>query len=148
MRTIRGIVEHGDARGRELGFPTANISVTALAVRDSSGSPTVVDESLLTGVWEAEVLDHTTGQRLTATVSVGRRPQFYGKTGVLLLEAYMLDFPSAGAPFSDGNLYGHDLEVELRTYIRGQRSFTSVEELVVCMQEDVALARESAGLAV
>jgi riboflavin kinase / FMN adenylyltransferase len=111
---LRGEVVVGDRRGRQLGFPTANI---------------VPDEALVHpghGVYVA----HAGGA--CAAVSVGVRPTF-GTGRALLVEAYLLD--------RDVDLYGQVLRVEFRKRLRGERRFESVAELVEQMHEDVARTR-------
>lgn len=128
MHIITGAVEHGDKRGRELGFPTANIAVTGLSPEQ---------EADLTGVWAGVAEDRSTGESLTVTVSMGRRPTFYGPEGMFLLEAFVLDFPAGHSK----NLYGRTLAVHLCERLRGQLAFDSVEALVECMDDDVARTR-------
>lgn len=135
MHIITGAVEHGDKRGRELGFPTANIAVTGLSPEQ---------EADLTGVWAGVAQDlgggpdgDGAGGTLTVTVSMGRRPTFYGPEGVFLLEAFVLDFPAGHSK----NLYGRTLAVHLCERLRGQLAFDSVEALVECMDSDVARTR-------
>lgn len=128
MHIITGAVEHGDKRGRELGFPTANIAVTGLSPEQ---------EADLTGVWAGVAEDRSTGESLTVTVSMGRRPTFYGPEGVFLLEAFVLDFPAGHSK----DLYGRELAVHLCERLRGQLAFDSVEALVECMDDDVARTR-------
>lgn len=72
----RGRVAHGDARGRELGFPTANLST---------------DGDALDGVWAGR-LERADGTRHVAAISIGARPTFYGNCGRRLLAAHVLDF--------------------------------------------------------
>ena len=129
MHIITGAVEHGDKRGRELGFPTANIAVTGLSPEQ---------EAELTGVWAGVAEDRSTGESLTVTVSIGRRPTFYGPEGMFLLEAFVLDFPAGHSK----NLYGRTLAVHLCERLRGQLAFDTVEELIECMDNDVARTRE------
>ena len=112
---IRGKVVPGDRRGRELGFPTANL---------------VPDPKLACpahGVYACRV-----GERLAA-VNVGVRPTF-GADLHPLVEAYVLDF--------DGDLYGEPLTVEFITWLRGEQRFESVDELVAQMHRDVETTRE------
>lgn len=118
MHRIAGIVEHGDARGRELGFRTANIAMPEC------------DE--LDGVWDAWV-DLPDGRTQLATVSIGRRTTFYGAQGKVLLEAHLLDF--------DENLYGQHLEVRLTRFQRRQKNYTSVAALIEQLHQDVAETR-------
>ncbi|WIV56791.1 riboflavin kinase [Amycolatopsis nalaikhensis] len=118
---VRGTVEHGDERGRELGFPTANI-----ALRDQSGS--VGD-----GVWAGWV-QRPGGERLPAAISVGRRPTYYGADGYRLLEAHLLDFT--------GDLYGETLVVWLGSHLREQQKYTSAEDLITALKNDIAAAAQ------
>lgn len=129
MHIVTGTVEHGDKRGRELGFPTANIAVTELSPEQ---------EVELSGVWAGVAEDRSTGESLTVTVSMGRRPTFYGPEGVFLLEAFVLDFPAGHSE----DLYGRELAVHLCERLRGQLAFDTVEELIECMDNDVARTRE------
>jgi riboflavin kinase/FMN adenylyltransferase len=112
---FEGEVVHGDKRGRELGFPTANIVPSDwLAVPGH-------------GVYAAWAHGHP------AAVNVGVRPTF--KTGRgLLIEAFLLDF--------DGDLYGDELRVAFVERLRGEKRFESVDDLVAQMELDVQRARE------
>ncbi|MDQ6820482.1 MAG: bifunctional riboflavin kinase/FAD synthetase [Actinomycetota bacterium] len=115
---IRGTVVSGDRRGRELGFPTANI---------------VPDEALVCpghGVYVARA------NGSCAAVNVGVRPQFATGRGVLV-EAYLLD--------QAVDLYGTLLELEFLHRLRGERRFDSVEALVEQMHRDVERTRELCG---
>ncbi len=76
---VRGTVEHGDGRGRELGFPTANVSVPERVCLPADG--------VYAGTFEA-----ADGVERVAALSIGRRPTFYADQGLLLLEAHVLDF--------------------------------------------------------
>jgi FAD synthase len=119
MRVIEGIVEHGDALGRQLGFPTANVPIA--------------DDSLQDGVWIALVRcgqDHW----VPAAVSIGRRRTFFSEDGPRLLEAHLLDF--------QGDLYGALMQVQLITRIRSQERFPTAEALMDQMHRDVQLTRE------
>ena len=115
---MRGPVVEGDRRGRELGFPTANL---------------VPDDALVCpghGVY-AGLADGR-----CAAVNVGVRPMFDTGRGVLV-EAYVIDF--------DGDLYGRELRLDFLMRLRGERRFESVEALVEQMGRDVAQAREACG---
>jgi riboflavin kinase/FMN adenylyltransferase len=112
---IRGEVVTGDRRGRELGFPTANL---------------VPDEALVCpghGVYAARA------DGGCAAVNVGVRPTF-GTGRAVLVEAYLID--------RDVDLYGQMLKIEFLTRLRGERRFESVQALVEQMHRDVARTRE------
>jgi riboflavin kinase/FMN adenylyltransferase len=112
---FEGEVVHGDKRGRELGFPTANI---------------VPDDKLAVpghGVYAAWA------HGKPAAVNVGVRPTFVTGRG-LLIEAFLLDF--------DGDLYGETLRVAFLERLRGEKRFESVDDLVAQMERDVEQARE------
>jgi riboflavin kinase/FMN adenylyltransferase len=112
---MRGIVAHGDKRGRTLGFPTANlVPDPALAVPDH-------------GIYACRATVPGLGE-WTAAVSVGVRPTFVTGRG-LLVEAFLLGF--------DGDLYGRELRLQFVERIRGERRFESVEALVEQMHRDV-----------
>ncbi len=115
---VRGEVVPGDRRGRELGFPTANI---------------VPDETLVCpghGVYAARA------GAACAAVNVGVRPTF-GTGRAVLVEAYLLD--------RQADLYGQTLCLDFLARLRGERRFSSVEALVAQMHDDVARARELCG---
>jgi riboflavin kinase / FMN adenylyltransferase len=112
---LRGEVVHGDERGRELGFPTANL---------------VPDEALACpghGVYACIANDG-----IAAAVSIGVRPTFATGRGELI-EAYLLDFA--------GDLYGSTLKLQFVARLRGERRFDSSEALIEQMREDVAHTR-------
>lgn len=115
---ITGIVEHGDARGRQLGFPTANIAFSDPGIDD--------------GVWTAVVETGEAGWA-AAAVSIGRRSTFYAQQGQRLLEAHLLDF--------DQDLYGQVLRIRLTGLLRRQQSFPSLADLVMQLREDVGATR-------
>jgi riboflavin kinase / FMN adenylyltransferase len=111
---LRGEVVRGDQRGRELGFPTANI---------------VPDEALVCpghAVYAARAGDYC------AAVNVGVRPTF-GTGRAVLVEAHLLD--------QDLDLYGQTLRIEFLTRLRGERRFDSVEALIEQMHNDVERTR-------
>jgi riboflavin kinase/FMN adenylyltransferase len=112
---LEGEVVEGDRRGRELGFPTANI---------------VPDDRLVVpghGVYAA----FASGR--PAAVNVGVRPTFETGRG-LLIEAHLIDY--------DEDLYGKTLRVAFVRRLRGERRFPSAEDLIAAMNRDVAEARE------
>ena len=112
---IRGTVVRGDGRGRDLGYPTANLVPDEQLVRPDQG------------VYAAFADGHP------AAVNIGVRPQFETGRGVLI-EAYLIDF--------EGDLYGTELRIDFVERLRGERLFPSVEELVAQIGRDVERARE------
>jgi riboflavin kinase / FMN adenylyltransferase len=112
---LEGEVVEGDKRGRELGFPTANL---------------VPDDQLVApghGVYAAFANGHP------AAVNVGIRPTFETGRG-LLVEAFLIDHQE--------DLYGKNLRVAFVSRLRGERRFPSAEDLIAQMHRDVADARE------
>jgi riboflavin kinase/FMN adenylyltransferase len=120
---VRGRVERGDQRGRELGFPTANVAVPERVCLPADG--------VYAGTYIGE-----DGVERSAAISLGRRPTFYAESGLLLLEAYVLDF--------DGDLYGQAARVRFHRRLRGQERFDSVDDLIAQMTRDVAAVRAGA----
>ena len=117
---LRGEVAHGDKRGRELGYPTANIVPDAAFVTPGHGV-----YAAMARVASRDII------RATA-VSIGVRPTFVTGRGELV-EAYLLDF--------DGDIYGETLELAFRKRLRGEKRFESVDALIDQMALDVDAAR-------
>jgi riboflavin kinase/FMN adenylyltransferase len=117
---VRGVVVEGDRRGRELGFPTANVALEADVCLPCDG---IYAGRVRTadGVWRP------------AAISLGRRPTFYDDQEHSLLEAYLLDF--------DADLYGEQVAVQFVERLRGEQRFDSVDDLVAQMQRDCDRAR-------
>jgi riboflavin kinase/FMN adenylyltransferase len=114
---VRGEVVHGDGRGRELGWPTANV---------------VPDERLIRpdqGVYACLADGHA------AAINIGVRPQFETGRGVLI-EAHLIDF--------EDDLYGRELRLDFLQRLRGEKLFPSVDALVEQIGRDVQQAREVA----
>jgi riboflavin kinase/FMN adenylyltransferase len=121
---IRGEVIGGDQRGRELGFPTANIAP----------DPTLIYPAY--GVYACRV-SASVGEYMAAA-NVGVRPTF-GDDLVPLIEPFLLDF--------SGNLYGQTLTVEFVAHLRGELRFDGIEPLIAQMNHDVAETRRLLGSA-
>lgn len=113
--TMVGEVRHGDKRGRELGFPTANLEPDEHDCVPGHG----VYAALTNGVPSA--------------VNVGVRPTFQTGRG-LLVESHLIDW--------SGDLYGEQIEVAFLRRLRGERRYDGVEALTEQMRADVAQARE------
>lgn len=119
---IRGTVQHGDKRGREIGYPTANIDMGPY-LRPRYGIYAVT----------GRLLD--TGETLKGAANLGIRPQF--EPAQELLEPHFFDF--------SGDLYGREVEVALHHFLRPEAKFDSVEALTAQMAQDCARARELLG---
>jgi riboflavin kinase/FMN adenylyltransferase len=134
---IRGVVEHGDQRGRTLGFPTANLAVPERICLPAdgvyAGTFTATDGADAAKPGMAERGSHSDGVERVAALSIGRRPTFYAEAGMLLLEAYVLDF--------DGDLYDQPARVRFAKRLRGQQRFESVDDLIAQMHRDVDQVR-------
>jgi riboflavin kinase/FMN adenylyltransferase len=115
---VRGIVEHGDKRGRTIGYPTANLSLGDY-LRPRYGVYAVT----------ARVL--ATGEELAGAANVGVRPQF--EPPKELLEPYFFEFA--------GDLYGQEIEVAFRHFLRGEARFDTIEALQAQMARDCAEAQ-------
>jgi riboflavin kinase/FMN adenylyltransferase len=115
---IRGIVEHGDKRGRTIGYPTANVTIDNY-LRPKYGIYAVTGRLL------------ATGQVLHGAANIGIRPQF--EPPKELLEPYFFDF--------SGDLYGQEIEVAFHHFLRGEAKFDSLDALIEQMDKDCAEAR-------
>lgn len=114
---IEGVVQHGDARGRALGFPTANLALGSYQ-RPAYGIYAV----------RARLDD---GSEHPGVASLGIRPTF--EPPQELLEAHLFDF--------EGDLYGRTIEVALHAFLRPEAKFDSAEALIAQMDHDAAEAR-------
>jgi riboflavin kinase/FMN adenylyltransferase len=114
---IQGVVERGDARGRELGYPTANLTLGDY-------------QRPKYGIYAVRVsLDD--GSEHAGVASLGVRPTFDPPQE--LLEAYLFGF--------DGDLYGRTIEVALHAFLREEAKFESIDALIAAMRRDEAAAR-------
>ena len=124
VHEVRGTVVEGDRRGRELGFPTANVAVPEEICLPAAG----IYAGTFTG---------SDGVERPAALSLGRRPTFYTDQPYLLLEAYLLDF--------DGDLYGQPAAIGFVDRIRSEERFESVDALVKAMHRDIEAVRRVLG---
>ncbi|MEF3274557.1 MAG: bifunctional riboflavin kinase/FAD synthetase [Chloroflexus sp.] len=120
---LRGVVARGDGRGRQIGFPTANVQVSDDVVLPANG------------VYACRV-GLRSGEIVPAVTNIGVRPTFDGARRVV--EAHLLDW--------DGDLYHQPLRLELLMRLRDERKFTGIDELVAQIRHDVAEARSILGL--
>lgn len=116
--TMGGRVFHGDKRGRQLGFPTANIRIARRI-------------SPLHGVFAVEVLN-IESQALPAVANIGTRPTV-GGTG-FQIEVHLLDF--------SGDLYGQRIQIRVRHKLRNEQRFESLDDLVTQIDRDSDQARQ------
>ncbi|MEO6628792.1 MAG: bifunctional riboflavin kinase/FAD synthetase [Aquihabitans sp.] len=118
---VRGTIEHGDKRGRELGFPTANLAIPAEIQLPADG---------IYAGW----VERADGVTHPAAMSLGHRPTFYDRpTGAPLLECNLLDF--------SGDLYGEAVKVRFVERLRGEVKFDGIDPLIAQMQADVDQTR-------
>ncbi|MCK8680396.1 MULTISPECIES: bifunctional riboflavin kinase/FAD synthetase [Streptomyces] len=116
---VEGTVVRGAQRGRELGYPTANV--------DTLPHTAVPADGVYAGWLLAD------GERMPAAISVGTNPQFDGKERTV--EAYAIDRIGL-------DLYGQHVGIDFLAYVRGQLKFSSIEELLEAMAVDVQRCRE------
>ncbi|MBP2338420.1 riboflavin kinase/FMN adenylyltransferase [Saccharothrix coeruleofusca] len=116
---LEGIVVRGDGRGRELGFPTANLSTTRFAAVPADG---------VYACWFV----HGSGRRLRAAVSVGTNPTFSGRER--RVEAFVLDV--------DEDFYGQRVALDFVARLRDMEKFDSLDALIDQMHRDVAETRD------
>jgi riboflavin kinase/FMN adenylyltransferase len=126
---VRGEVVEGDGRGRDLGFPTANVPTA-----ESTATPA---DGVYAG-WLRR-LGANPSDRLPAAISVGTNPTFDGDRR-RRVESYVLDR-------DDLELYGAEVEVSFAARLRGMLRFDSADELVDAVRGDVARARRALGVA-
>lgn len=119
---IRGVVEHGDKRGRDIGYPTANLAIENY-LRPRFGIYAVTGRVL------------ATGQILKGAANIGVRPQF--EPPKELLEPHFFDF--------SGDLYGQEIEIAFHHFLRPEAKFDSLDSLVAQIERDCDEARELLG---
>ena len=117
---VRGVVVHGDERGRTIGFPTANIEVASQICRPADGV-------------YAGVLTQANGSKHVCAINLGRRPTFFEHADHSLLEAHLLDF--------NGDLYGQSVRVSFSNFLRGERKFENIDALKMQLKHDIEQTR-------
>lgn len=118
---VSGIVVHGKALGRQLGFPTANI-------KPESKDKLIPPE----GVYAADAILEN-GDSYRAVVNIGRRPTVDGSSGNISIEAYLDGF--------NGNIYGKRLTVEFISFLRHEQKFQNINELRQQIADDLSKAK-------
>ncbi|MDA8233961.1 MAG: bifunctional riboflavin kinase/FAD synthetase [Clostridia bacterium] len=114
-----GLVVHGDARGRTIGFPTANLELAPNLVKPAKGVYAVY---FLLG-----------NRILKGVANIGVKPTFHQQGQTPNLEVFIFDFA--------GDIYGEEVRVELVARIRDEKTFSSVDELISQLREDVEQAQ-------
>ena len=114
---VRGVVAFGAGRGHDLGYPTANVAVSPKKLLPPDGV--------------YRVTARHDGRNYLGLVSIGTNPTFGGTERVV--EAWLLDF--------NGGLYGEELSLRDFRFVRAQRRFDSVDELIAQMQDDAATVK-------
>jgi riboflavin kinase / FMN adenylyltransferase len=122
---LRGVVQHGDKRGRTLGYPTANLVPDNALCYPGNGIYACRAALEVDGEW----------RWWPAAVSIGVRPTFVTGRGVLI-EAYLIGY--------EGDCYGQELRLAFLRRIRGEKRFDSAEALIEQMERDTAQALEIA----
>ena len=117
--TILGTVVEGDHLGRKLGFPTAN-----LTAHNEQFPPD--------GVYAVEAI--LRGERRKGIVNIGVRPTFHEQSAAHILELHLFDF--------SGEIYGEEIEVAFRAYLRAEKKFGGIGELRAQITRDAAVALE------
>lgn len=120
--SFTGKVVEGDKRGRDLGFPTANIELD---------NPDKLLPAI--GIYAVEFFIDNDGKKYTGVMSIGKRPTFYDE-GKITTEVFIFDF--------DKEIYGSTVTVNVVERIRGEEKFSSAKELVKQMKKDVEAGME------
>jgi riboflavin kinase / FMN adenylyltransferase len=120
---LQGEVVTGDGRGRTIGFPTANIEPSADYVLPGKG------------VYAVRCRVHN--ETYNAVMNIGTKPTFTADEVKITLEAHLFDF--------NASIYGEKIEVEFVQFIRHERKFSGVEELIKQIQQDAETAKKILG---
>jgi riboflavin kinase/FMN adenylyltransferase len=121
LPSLDGVVAHGDKRGREIGFPTANLNVVP-------GQQLPAE-----GVYAGWGTINPGEQRYAAAISVGRNPHF-GDVDDLRIEAHLLDYDGA-------DIYDRPLRLDFHSMVRGQGVYDGLDALIAQITADVAEVR-------
>lgn len=121
---VEGLVIRGDQRGRDLGYPTANLHPVPHAAIPADG--------VYAGWLVRDLARGLAAPPLPAAISIGTNPTFEGQER--RIEAFVLDF--------DGDLYGESIGLDFTVRLRGTEKFAGIEDLIVAMDNDVRRTRE------
>lgn len=117
---VRGIVHHGDARGRTIGVPTANVTPT-------------VDFVPRRGVYITQT--HYRNKTYPSITNIGFNPTFHGeKDPPIKTETHLFDF--------DEDIYGQEIQVDLLQYLRDEKKFSSIQDLLTQIRSDIQQAKD------
>jgi riboflavin kinase / FMN adenylyltransferase len=139
---LRGIVAHGDQRGRTIGFPTANVEVPAAMCVPGDG---------VYAAWYVRDSGPHAGAVYPAAVNIGRRPTFYDDQPVSLVEAHVIEnhgidnhvVDNGPADLQSLELYGESARLRFVARLRGEQKFDGVEALKAQLAVDIAAARRA-----
>jgi riboflavin kinase/FMN adenylyltransferase len=120
--SMEGLVVHGDAIGRDIGFPTANLEIDPAKLIP------------MDGVYAAHVFHNN--KKYQAALSIGKKPTVH-EDGERVIEVLLIGF--------QGDLYGQKLKVDCLKYLRPQKKYSSLEELRLAIETDVSVIRVLAG---
>ncbi len=120
--SLQGTVVKGDGRGKTLGFPTANLEVDS------------VQSLLPEGVYATWI--HIGDEKYPSVTNIGKRPTF--GSNIRTVETYIIDF--------NGDLYGHELKIDIVDLLRGETKFKNVEELKQQIVDDIEKGKAALGL--
>lgn len=122
---VRGVVRRGDERGRTIGFPTANVEVSAEFAQPAEG---------VYAAWYVRETPEGPSEPMPAAVNIGRRPTFYDDAPVASIEAHIIDS-------NDLNLYDERARVQFVHRLRAEHKFDSLDDLKRQLQVDIDDAR-------
>jgi riboflavin kinase/FMN adenylyltransferase len=117
---VRGTVVHGDQRGRQIGFPTANVDAPP---------EIALPADAVYAAWYVT----PDGERHRAAVNVGKRPTFYQDAERSMLEAHLIDY--------EGDLYGQQAKVQFVELLRSEQRFDGIEAIRAQLADDVEAAK-------
>ncbi|MBW7473250.1 bifunctional riboflavin kinase/FAD synthetase [Paenibacillus oenotherae] len=117
--SVTGTVVHGEGRGRTIGFPTANIEPGGAYVTPRQGVYAIMTE--------------VDGKRVSGVLNIGVKPTFHDKLPRPVMEAHLFDYT--------GDLYGRDLTLQFISFLRAEKKFGSVDELIAQIKSDALQAR-------
>lgn len=120
---VRGVVVRGEGRGKKLGYPTANVQQEAGFFIPRQGVYAIMAE--------------VEGKRLPGVLNVGVKPTFHENLPEPIIEAHLFDF--------DGDLYGKTVSIQFIAFLRSEKKFGSIDELIAQIHADGDQARALLG---